>query len=412
MTVTRCVNLDWLEVACLEPKSEPRNLWFWQKAGFEVHQRDYGTRVFGEVLTLYDTHGEPFLEIRRAPKTSILIPEYCTLRLVNRYCYFNNAAAIMRDFMQKYDYFFQRIARVDICMDFEKFDTGDDPYKFIVRYLNGTYSKINQANVHSHGTDRWDGRDWNSLSWGSPTSAIGTKLYDKTMELFDQTTQQFKKPWIREAWLHCGLVDNFTYCTKTKPDGTVYTPRIWRLEFSIRSAVKKWFVINPDGRENKKNSLPNTLEMYDERAKLLVMFISLVHHYFRFKHYYPGIRKDRCPDKELFRWHNQEFIYKVAREEVLPETKAERSQISLISKLKALREKTIEPIIKQSCTVLIDALENRRIMADAGGRAELEYIEALQWAFKWQLKGTHMDETALINEYREMMKLMKLGEIF
>ena len=90
MTVTRCVNLDWLEVACLEPKSEPRNLWFWQKAGFEVHQRDYGTRVFGEVLTLYDTHGEPFLEIRRAPKTSILIPEYCTLRLVNRYCYFDN----------------------------------------------------------------------------------------------------------------------------------------------------------------------------------------------------------------------------------------------------------------------------------------------------------------------------------
>ena len=121
MTVTRCVNLDWLEVACLEPKSEPRNMWFWQKAGFEVHQRDYGTRVFGEVLTLYDTHGEPFLEIRRAPKTTILIPEYCTLRLVNRYCYFDNAAAIMRNFMQKYDYFFQRIARVDICLDFEKF---------------------------------------------------------------------------------------------------------------------------------------------------------------------------------------------------------------------------------------------------------------------------------------------------
>lgn len=412
MTITRCVNLDWLEVACLEPKGEPRNRWFYEHAGYEVRPRDYGTRVFAEVLTLYDGHGDPFLEIRRAPKTTILSPEYCTLRLVNRYCYFDNAADIMRQFMERYGYFFMRIARVDICMDFEKFDSGDDPYKFIVRYLNGTYSKINQANVHSHGTDRWDGRDWNSLSWGSPTSDIGTKLYDKTMELFDPIAQLYKKPYIREAWLQCGMVDNFTYCTKTKADGTIYTPRIWRLEFSIRSSVKKWFVINPNGDQKKKHSIPNSLDMYDSREKLLVMFFSLVRHYFRFKYYYPGIRKDRCPDKELFKLHNQEFIYKVGRDSVVQDSKPDRTISSLISRLLAVREKTIDEKVKRACDTIITALRNRQVTIDTGGAEAREYIEALQYAFKWQLRGTTKSETVLINEYKEILRLMKLGEIF
>lgn len=412
MTVTRCCNLDWLEVACLEPKGEPRNRWFYEHAGYEVHPRDYGTRIFSEVLTLYDQHGDPFLEIRRGPKTTILAPEYCTLRLVNRYCYFDNAADLLRQFMTRYGYFFMRIARVDICLDFERFDSGDDPYKFIVRYLNGTYSKINQANVHSHGTDRWDGRDWNSLSWGSPTSDIGTKLYDKTMELFDPISQLYKKPYIREAWLQCGMVDNFTYCTKTKPDGTIYTPRIWRLEFSIRSSVKNWFVINPNGDQKKKHSIRNTLDMYDSREKLLVMFFSLVRHYFRFKYYYEGIRKDRCPDKELFKLHNQEFIYKVGRDAVVQDNQPDRSIASLISKLITVRDRSIDTKVKTACNTVIDALRNRQVNIDTGGAETRDYIEALQYAFKWQMKGSQQSETALINEYREILRLMKLGEIF
>ena len=412
MTVTRCCNLDWLEVACLEPKGEPRNRWFYEHAGYEVHPRDYGTSIFSEVLTLYDQHGDPFLEIRRGPKTTILAPEYCTLRLVNRYCYFDNAADLLRQFMTRYGYFFMRIARVDICLDFERFDSGDDPYKFIVRYLNGTYSKINQANVHSHGTDRWDGRDWNSLSWGSPTSDIGTKLYDKTMELFDPISQLYKKPYIREAWLQCGMVDNFTYCTKTKADGTIYTPRIWRLEFSIRSSVKNWFVINPNGDQKKKHSIRNTLDMYDSREKLLVMFFSLVRHYFRFKYYYEGIRKDRCPDKELFKLHNQEFIYKVGRDAVVQDNQPDRSIASLISKLITVRDRSIDTKVKTACNTVIDALRNRQVNIDTGGAETRDYIEALQYAFKWQMKGSQQSETALINEYKEILRLMKLGEIF
>lgn len=405
----RCVNLDWLECTCLEPIGEPHDQHYFEDAGFEVQQRDYGTRVWGQMFTLLDQESNPFIEVRRAPKTSVLLPELCTLRLVNRYCYFENAAQLMREFIDRYHFTFQRISRVDVCLDFEYFDSGDDPYKFIVRYLNGKYSKINQANVHSHGTDRWDGRDWNSLSWGSPLSDVGTKLYDKTMELYDPVTKHFGKPYIRQAWLLCGLVDNFTYCTKTMPDGTIYHPRIWRLEFSVRSSAKKWFVIHPNGNDKQYLSVPNTLDCWDDRGKLSTMFFSLVRHYFHFKYYYEGIRKDRCPDKVLFKLHNQEAVYKVGRDSVASSAVQDRALLSLLNKLKNLRDQSYETDFKKACSIIINSLESSTLVVESGSLLSRDEIIAAQIALSEKFKGTQRDYVVLYNEIRQ---LLRLNEIF
>lgn len=401
----RCCNLDWLEVVCLEPTDRPRNRYFYEDSGFEVVMRDYGTRVWSEVFTLNDTHGDAFIEVRRAPKTSILSPNLCSLRLVNRYCYFDNAADLMQDFITRYGLNFQRIARVDICLDFERFDSGDDPYKFIVRYLNGTYSKINQANVHAHGTDRWDGRDFNSLSWGSPVSDIGTKLYDKTMELRDPITKHWKKPYIRQSWLLCGLIDDWQACTKHKADGTLYEPRIWRVEFSIRSSVKKWFVINPNGKENEKYSVRNTLDCYNSRAKLLTLFLSLAQHYFHFKYYYAGQRKDRCPDKVLFDYHNQQEVYKVGRDSVAASAASDRALNSLLNKLKDWRERSLEDSIKKACSILISSLETSSARVEAGSLVTHEEIVAFQLALKYKMHGDTRTQSVLLDEIKRFLKL-------
>ena len=44
-----------------------------------------------------------------------------------------------------YGYEIHHIARVDICMDFEKFDYGDLPRDFMRRFMENRYSKINQG---------------------------------------------------------------------------------------------------------------------------------------------------------------------------------------------------------------------------------------------------------------------------
>ena len=60
---------------------------------------------------------------------------HVTLRLSNRTCYSDNAVQIMQDFLTKYDYEFVKIFRIDICLDFERFDSGDDPNLFLHRYI-------------------------------------------------------------------------------------------------------------------------------------------------------------------------------------------------------------------------------------------------------------------------------------
>ena len=52
-----------------------------------------------------------------------------------------------KQFMEAYHYEFNRISS-DICMDFERFDEGDDPAAFLSRYLRQVYSKINQGQHH------------------------------------------------------------------------------------------------------------------------------------------------------------------------------------------------------------------------------------------------------------------------
>lgn len=309
----RCINIDWLEVHCVE--TEKRDAAYFQDCGWHVVQRDYGTRVYKEMFTLYTPNDEPFLEVRRAPATStkaaqFFEPNSCHLRLHNRSCYIKGCARILYEFINQHGYEFRRIYRIDICLDFEKFDTGDDPQKFLNRYLNGRYSKINQTNITSHGKDLWDGRFWNSVSWGSPLSQVSTKMYNKTLELKEAKD----KPYIRQAWASAGLVDDFIKLTKKAADGSVYTPDIWRVEFSIKSSVKNWFVMEHDELGNKKiRSVHNTLVDYFTDIQLLNVFASLCDHYFHFKKFEEGKRKDRCKDKELFRFGTIEQFYTVQR---------------------------------------------------------------------------------------------------
>ena len=415
----RCVNLDWLEVHCMEPSGDPHDADYFRRVGLTVSERDYGTRVYKEMFTVNDVHGNPFVEVRRAPYSTgyggIHAVEECHLRLVNAACYLDNAAAMMQNFIETYGYIINRISRVDICLDFERFDEGDDPAVFLSRYLRQVYSKINQGNITAHGADRWNGQVWNSVSWGSPTSAIGTKFYNKTMELYDPATGTYRKPHIRYAWLKCGLIDDFHKVMKQGKDGW-YTPQIWRVEFSIRSSVKKWFAIELNGEEKHYQSIRNTLDMYDCRDKLLTLFASLQQHYFHFKHFQKEQRKDRCPDKVLFRWNQPQVTYKVGRDDtsmILGEGhKQQRPFDTLIRKLKEYQLHHTAKDITDACQVIIRAIEGDYLRSDLRNPFSYTELMQLQRALSMKAAGTDTDVVVLMQEVKNILKLNDKTAIF
>lgn len=415
----RCVNLDWLEVHCLEPYGDPHDAEYFRRVGLTVIERDYGTRVYKEMFTVNDAQGNPFVEVRRAPYSTgyagIHDERECHLRLVNAACYLDNAADLMQQFIDTYHYDFNRITRVDICLDFERFDEGDDPAVFLSRYLRQVYSKINQGNITAHGADRWNGQVWNSVSWGSPTSAIGTKFYNKTMELYDPATGTYRKPHIRYAWLKCGLIDDFHKVLKCKNDG-YYTPQIWRVEFSIRSSVKKWFAIELNGEAKHYQSIRNTLDMYDCRDKLLTLFASLQQHYFHFKHYDKEQRKDRCPDKVLFKWSGLQVTYKVGRDDTLSilgeGAKQSRPYDTLLKKLRLYQQEKPQKDIVEACQVIIRAIEGDYLRSDLRNPFSYHELLALQRALSMKASGDDTDVVVLMQEVKKLLKLNDKTAIF
>lgn len=354
----RCVNIDWLEVHAREPQNVTLDVEYYASHGYYVVPRDYGTRVYREMFVIYGPDDMPFIEVRRNPASQglngIHDAEECHLRLVNRACYFNNSVNLMKEFLDKHGYQRVRISRVDICLDFDKFDSGDVPANFVARYFKQVFSKINQCNISSRGADTWEGQTWNSLSWGSTESQVSTKLYNKTMELYDLKTGTFKKPYILQAWRASGYIDNVLTCTR---DGMAID--MWRLEFSIKSPKAKWVKIELNGKQREYQSLRHTLETYDNRGKMLVMFASLANHYFRFKYYEEGKRKDRCQDKVLFNFKEVEEIYKLQRDDyaTVEDNKNATRWIKLIPLLMEYRKLHWGKSIREACDSILGEIQ-------------------------------------------------------
>ena len=404
--MTRCVNLDWLEVHAREPIGVPLNAFYYTRKGYNLKEREYGTRVYREMFTILTDFDEPLIEIRRAPASSglrgIHDENECHIRLANRTCYFDNAAAFLRDFLNSHGYTDVRISRVDICLDFTRFDEGDDPQAFVRRYIRHKYSKINQCNISGHGKDTWAGQEWNSLSWGSLKSIVTTKMYNKTLELYDQKLGKYKKPYIREAWLKCGFIDDIQHVTK---DGELVN--VWRVEFSVRSAQVGWMPIELDGEPRKIQSLRNTLDCYDSRGKILVIFASLARHYFHFKKFEKNKRKDRCQDKVLFKFAPNEAVYKIGKPNTAfgSGTTFKASYERLIEKIRVYQccHHGIE--LHKACEVIIASMTEENYRSELSNPWSREELEEMRQLLSVRSRNRDWSYNECLNEVRKLLNI-------
>ena len=347
----RCINIDWLEVFCYENYS-PMNADFYQKRGFKVKVRDYGTPIYEEMFTVYE-NGLPYVEIRRNPYSKkenggIFYSNACHVKLCNVQCYSENPVQDFLEFLcptmsdgNRHNlYEIRGISRVDICLDFIKFDTGKKPLEFLKDYMANKYSKIGQSKVNAHGTDHFMGKYWNSVSWGSQRSMCRTKIYNKSLEL----KETGKKNYIKQAWIDAGLISDFYDETE-----------IWRIEFSLNSDCKNFIQENGDFGDIHKFTLSNNLSTYDTREKLMTLFHSLKEHYFRFVSVKNGISKYKCAQMITFYHKKDERIYKPIPN--APKKDIGRTDRLLIKRIMELIEdhQTI-PFIRHSLEILITSV--------------------------------------------------------
>ncbi len=423
----RCVNIDWLEVYCEENNNRfPCNAEYFERQGYQVSVREYGTRVYNEMFTILDESGNPLIEIRRNPQSGESdfhgLSEFSThIRLVNWACYLDKAVSILRDFLARHDYIFRRIYRLDLAYDFEYFDTGDKPARVARRIMEKTYLKMNQTKLYAIGDDNWSTYEWETLSWGSPSSMVSTKMYNKSKEL---AAQGNKKPYILSQWMMCGLIDNPVTQVKHKAGGQDYKPDIWRIEFSLKSKADSWLILeNNKGKRMKKQAVRHSLLLFDSKDKLWQRFQDLAFHYFRFKvkeykkpsrgvvqHALDAFevkqefelkRKDRLPDKVLFHWDkNREFLHV----QQLPKpSKPDNPAAILRRRLIHFAAEHPDPKVRQACDTIINTIDVREVYRYTD-KFDIWQVKALQAVIQLKMGGDERSTVELIAELEELFK--------
>ena len=400
----RCVNLDWLEVSAEESTYKyPCDAEYFRSQGFIVHERDYGTRVWGQVFTIEDQDGHDWIEVRRCPPSGVSefkgLTEYsCRLRVVNAQLYVKDCVSKFRAFLAEHNYVFKRIYRIDICYDFEKFDSGDLPARFARRYLECKYRKINQCKLNAFANDTWTSFEWESLSWGSPHSMVSTKLYNKTLEI---ETISKHKVYIPYSWFQCGLIDDPINHTTLSKSGELYKPDIWRLEFSLKSQADRWLVIeSQSGKRVQKKAVPHRLDMFDAPDKLWQRFQDLAFHYFRFKQYEKEKRKDLCRDKVLFHWDKDHDFLQL--DMALRPSKPSNDLEILVRHLRSYRCRTSDVQVRDAIDVIVKRLEDEDLRRFTPRQLFTE-TEALRRTLAIRLKHPEVDIVETFETIKQML---------
>ena len=442
----KCINLDWLEVFCIEDGCLDPN--YFQNLGWNVCVREYGTPLYKQMFTLLNEHGKPFLEIRRDPYSlkengGIFEKGSGHIRLANRTLYTYNPIQQLQQFLVKYNYQYKGITRIDIACDQLMFDNGMDPEKLIEDYMSGSILKNRNSRINVHGCEKADGRSWNSIKWGSASSPLSTKIYDKTLELKEASD----KLYIKDSWVKAGLCDlqKVVYDYKDKKTGIeekrskmvivkagtkteeertineVEEVKVWRVEFSIKSEARNWITID------KQHVLSIGLTKFQTRERCLLMFLLLSKwcmNFVKAEYNEDGKqkRKDRCTPIVLYTEKNLSNTFKPHRiTENEDPTRTEKIICNrLIRMSKEHQGYRLPEEIRNKCLELAHFLTQSHgnyYMTDAEvKRAEelkkqiedahnmeivaIDTFESLDWIKKWKNNTLTKQEKSYIKRYK------------
>lgn len=220
----KVINVDWFEIyANLHqpmPTGKSGNFFFTTE---DVHSRIYRkiTKIdfvkksdSGEIL-------QPFCEIVHEPKSSILPPDACSLKVLNSNLYSENWQERMSILAKEQNIEYRNITRLDLACDVNKFTGNTNPESFMQKIASFEYQRLGKQNFTIHvgeGKEKvksnYDGKEIimekpyvETITWGSIMSGRQLTIYDKSREL---KTKSYK-PWIIEVWKLAGLDINHVF---------------------------------------------------------------------------------------------------------------------------------------------------------------------------------------------------------
>lgn len=211
------LNCDWLQYSVYMDRTKPKLIC---PPGYRIDLCQ-GTNIYEKRALIFDEHGRKILTLLWKPYSSILNPLIMSVQVANECLYSEQIMTtyeLVKEIVQKC--YFNSIGRFDVCCDF----TLDNEKVNMIKHLNSGHYYVERK---AEGSSFWhevsqNGRkhkQTHCLSWGSKTSEIKVKLYNKSRELGIIGGGESEKPWISNEWKAANLD-----LLKT-----------WRLEFSLKS---------------------------------------------------------------------------------------------------------------------------------------------------------------------------------
>lgn len=223
--LNKLLNIDWLEFTAIRKKdllSEDLFL-------YSIKQNDAArSRYFARVFDVWhiDDPDNKFCTFTSDAHVSFIDKNILVCKIENRYLYHKNLRHYIDRLLDEFGLEFKHFGRLDLSLDFQKFDTDVQINDFLQSVAKCEFIKCGQRNMkpsteisESYFTEDgqlfYSGRNVKGVSWGSRSSELYIVMYNKSLEM----RQKKRKPYIVETWERHGF------------DTSIDT---YRLEFSIK----------------------------------------------------------------------------------------------------------------------------------------------------------------------------------
>lgn len=272
------INVDWLQVYTVDSNKDNLAAEYNLFGRFEFVLQQCSSRHFREIWKVLTVDGDEYAVIQRRPFSSILDKSGAIVQLCNRELYKHDMAVNFERFLRNHKFTYRSISRIDVCFDSNVLHNGLLHSDFIKAIMTEKYLKNNQAKVKWHFDSMANvGKpmECNSASFGSKSSPVSSKIYNKTLEL----SEVKNKPYIVENWRYNGI--------NTDVD-------VWRIEISIKSEASHAV------RCSTGELLRLTPSMVTFQESIEDIFFSYAKRYFSFKINDGTKNKTRMKELQLF----------------------------------------------------------------------------------------------------------------
>lgn len=286
-------NLDWVEFYCkFVPFSYETGEDFSPmicvapRHDYSAVLRPYGTRVYKYICDV-SLHGIPLMTICYEPLSKIsaggiMDDRMCHVKLENEWCYNDGWADVFKDALRVFRLKPIRPSRIDLAGDLQHFECGMPANVLASGLMQRRYYKIHQSRWRANGNDAAD-LSWNSLAFGSKSSPVFTRFYNKSMELREGKDKQY----IRECWENAGLD---------------VSRDVWRVEFALTDTGKE--VLDSETGERFDISI----EDIDTHDKVTALFCYYAQHYWDIRKVEQDVSRYDCKRLAMFPSTPNQFL--------------------------------------------------------------------------------------------------------